>query len=150
MPNADTWRLKMPTVGVGKLDRPQAPKLEPMAKYPALDLTGIKDWLSSSLARQYMGAGFRPSQIGGIAAQAYAPMLQMEAQYPFQKWGAGEEARRFGAGYGADIWRTEAGMEQDTWSKMLMAALQRQEMQLRERMAFPKLFGLENMGGGGY
>lgn len=121
----------MPYAG---FEMPKTPKLKPMVEYPELDLTGLKDWLSSSLARQYMGAGFRPSQIGGIAGQAYAPLLQMEAEYPFKKWGAGEEARRFGAGYGADIWRTEAGMKQNTWSQMLQAALERARLAAQERM----------------
>ena len=139
----ELWRKKMPRFGTPEFNMPEAPKLPAMEPYPELDMTGLKDWLSSSLARQYMGAGWRPSQIGGLVTQAYSPLLQMEAQYPFQKWGAGEEARRFGAGYEADIWGKQATMEMDEWSKMLMAALQRESMMQQERAMFPKLYGLE-------
>jgi hypothetical protein len=120
--------------GYGGYDIPKAPVIPKMATYPGLDLTGLKDWLSQSLARQYMGAGWRPSQIGGLVGQAYSPLLQMEAQYPFQKWGAEEEARRWGAGMGTDVWKTQAGLGADIWSKMLMAALQKEQTAMQEKM----------------
>lgn len=146
--NSDAWKLKMPRLGFSGFDQPKAPKLAGMEPYPGLDLSGLKDWVSESLARQFMPGKLYPSQIASTAAQAYSPLLKMEAEYPFQKWGAGEEARRFGAGYSADIWGKQLMAGLDEWSQMLQAALAGKEMAQRERFAQRQFMSpMERMGG---
>ena len=134
------WRLKTPSMGgykipsMGRYGVPEPPAIPKATTYPELDIGGYQNWLTSMLARQLMPGRLYPEQIAGTAYQMLGPLMQMKANYPFQRYEAEESARRWGAGMGTDIWKTQAGLGADIWSKMLQASLARAEMAMKERM----------------
>jgi len=130
-----TWPQKQLGMGFGG---PGPPPVPGRAPFPEIDFAGLKDWLSSSMARQFMPGRLYPSQIGKAASEAYAPLLQMKTMLPLQKYEAGESARRF-----------DYGAEADTWSKMLAAIMNQQGMGLQARGMFPGLWDLKQYMPGG-
>lgn len=131
---SDLSRLQMPTMGGGRPGFSTAPAIPKPIKYPELDIGGLQDWLSSMMGRQLMPGKLTPERIGGITNQMLGPLMQMKAQYPFQKYGAETQQQQWG--YGAELqpWSQQYGTEADMWKARLMAMLQLREMSMREKM----------------